>query len=98
MDEVQYLRKQTEEWTQLVRTGHIRNNGAWLALNTTIMKTIEYVPATTMKKSQINSIMQAVTIIGLCKSEICRNIARKVVYPKKYQRLGINYPYDIQGI
>jgi hypothetical protein len=48
-DEVRYLRSKTEKWADLVRTGHIRHNEAWIGLNMTIMKTIEYaLPATTM--------------------------------------------------
>jgi hypothetical protein len=43
--------------------------------------------------------MQPVNSAGLSRSGIFRNIARTVVYaPNKYQGLGINHPYDIQGI
>jgi hypothetical protein len=98
--EADYLRMKTEQWAELLRTGHLSNQEAWVALQTTIMKTIEYVlPATNMSKQQIDYIMQPVLQMGLSKSGICRNIARDVVYaPNKYLGFGIQHPYFLQGI
>jgi hypothetical protein len=72
-DEVKYLRKRTENWAELVRTGHLRHSEAWLALKTTVMKTIEYaLPTTTLTKLQLDQIMHPVISAGLSKSGICR--------------------------
>jgi Reverse transcriptase (RNA-dependent DNA polymerase) len=99
-DQVNHLRKKAEVWAELVRTGHIKRHEAWIALNTTIMKTIEYaLPATTMSRKDLDYVMKPVTNIGLSKAGICRNMARKVVFtPNTFQGLGLNHPYDVQGI
>jgi Reverse transcriptase (RNA-dependent DNA polymerase) len=99
-DEAKYLRGKTERWGELIRTGHLTKHEAWVALQSTIMKTIEYaLPATNMTRKQIDNIMQPVLRSGLAQSGICRNIARDVVYaPNKYLGLGICHPFDIQGI
>jgi hypothetical protein len=40
--EASYLREKSEVWAEHIRTGVITKNDAWYALNTTVMKTMEY--------------------------------------------------------
>jgi hypothetical protein len=54
-DERTYLREKTNKWADQVRTGHLKKHDAWLCLQTTIMRTIEYaLPATTLTKQQLD--------------------------------------------
>jgi hypothetical protein len=99
-NEVGHLRKKTELWAEYVRTGHIKQDEAWMALQTTIMRTIEYaLPATMMTRQQLDYLMKPVLGAGLSRSGVCRNMSRTVVFtPNTFQGLGLHHPYDIQGI
>jgi hypothetical protein len=63
-----YLREKTDKWADQVRTGHHKKQDAWLCLQTTIMRTIEYaLPTTTLSRKQLDYIMAPVTDAGLSK-------------------------------
>jgi len=50
---IQELRKKSERWRDLVRTGHLSSKDAWIALNSTVIKTLEFpLPALTLKKKE----------------------------------------------
>jgi hypothetical protein len=99
-DEVKFLQNKAIQWSEKVRVGFLNNVETWTCLNTTVMKTIEYgLPATTMTKKDLDSIISPIINVGLSRSGICRKLARKIVFvPNKYQGLGARHPYETQGI
>jgi hypothetical protein len=99
-DQVAILRATAEEWSEKVRTGHLPQAAAWIALTTRIMKTIEYpLPACTLTLKQCDFIMSPIIQTALNALGICRNMPHDVVYgPKKYQGFGLKHPYTTMGI
>ena len=99
-DEFLRLSNKVKKWAECVRTGHLNRSEAWIGLNTTIMKTIEYsLPATTLTKKDCANIMKPVLQVGLSKAGICRNLSRDVVFASTcFQGLGISNPFWIQGV
>jgi hypothetical protein len=53
-DQVKQMRKLMEDWADhLIRTGKVKRHEAWLALTTTIWKTLEYpLNALTLSKAE----------------------------------------------
>ncbi len=98
--ETAYLRDKANVWAEKARTGHLTHAEAWYALQSTVLRAIEYaLPATTLTLQQANSIIQPVFEIGLPRSGICRKISRDIVFaPLKYQGFGVRHPYLGQGI
>jgi hypothetical protein len=99
-DEMEHLLEKSNTWAEKVRTGHLKRQEAWTCLETSIMNTINYaMPATTLSKSQLETIMKPVLDSGLPRAGICRKMARTIVFaPRKYLGLGIKHPYVTQGI
>jgi hypothetical protein len=96
---VEALRKSAEEWSALVKTGHLQAKDVWLALNTTIMKSIEYpLMALTLTEKQCKMIMSPILNVALPAAQVCRNYPRDVAYgPKELIGLGVNNIYLTQG-
>ena len=80
--------------------GHLNRSDVWLALNTTVMKSLEYpLLATTISIKECTYIMAPILSAGLPNAGMCRNMARSLVYgPSKYQGLDIHNLYTTQGI
>ena len=98
--QVEKLRDKTDTWNAQVNAGYLNQHEAWTALNSTIMKTIEYLlPAITLTPKDSTKIMAPVLEAGLKSSGICRYMARELVYgSRKFQGLGIKNPQIKQGI
>ena len=63
---VDSLRQKAEEWRSNVRSGHLNRHEAWLALNSTIMRSLLYPrPALTLTEEQYTKIMAPVIAAGL---------------------------------
>ena len=94
------MRIKAEVWQDKVRTGHLNQLDAWLALNTTAMNSLEYpLLATTLSIEECTHIMAPILAAGLPNAGMCRNMARSLVYgPSKYQGLDIHNLYTTQGI
>jgi hypothetical protein len=86
------------QWADSLRTGKISKTEAWLALQSTIMKTLTYpLPALNLTQSQCDHIMQPILKYVLPAMGVCRNFPRTMVYaPKKYMGIGIRHPYTTQ--
>jgi hypothetical protein len=57
-DAVEYLTNKAEEWKDLIQTGHLQRKDAWQALETTILKTLQYpLPAMTLSEQECNKII-----------------------------------------
>ena len=98
--QIKHMRQVAAKWYDKVRTGHLTRIDAWIALNTTIMKTLEYpLLASTLTKEDCVFIMSPVLQGGLPTMGICRTFPRALVHgPIKYMGLGINDLYTTQGL
>ena len=99
-EEVEYLREKAEVWAEHIRTGVITKNDGWYALNTTVMKTLEYpMAAICLSKTDWDHVMAPVLEAGLNAMQFSRNFPRLIVYgPKTVQGLGLKDPYIVQGL
>ena len=81
---VDRLRQKAEEWWSNVRSGHLNRHEAWLALNSTIMRSLLYpLPALTLTKEQCTKIMASVIAAGLNYLGVSSKLRRKIVYGNK---------------
>ena len=63
---VDRLRQKADEWGSNVTLGHLNRHDAWLALNSTIMRSLLYpLPALTLREEQCTKIMAPVIAAGL---------------------------------
>ena len=93
------LRQKAEEWGSNVRSGHLNRHEAWLALNSTIMRSLLYpLPALTLTEEQCTKIMAPVIAAGLNCLGVSSKMPRKIVYGNKDEfGLGITNLYHYQG-
>ena len=86
------LHSKSEKWKDLITSGHITKTNAYQALNTTILKSLEYpMPALTLTKKQCTHIMAPALTVGLAKSGVSSRFPREAVYgPKGTGGLGIS--------
>ena len=98
-DTVEFLRKKTDNWAAYIQTGHISKQDAWQALDSTIMKTIQYpAAALCLTEKECKYIMAPVLQVCLPKSSIARTYPHQVVYgPKEEGGLGQFNLYTKQG-
>jgi hypothetical protein len=77
-------------WADHMRTGSIRKDEAWLAMQTTIWRTFCYpLNAVNLTKAQCEAIMSPVLHYALPAMGVCRNFPRAMVFsPLKTQDLG----------
>lgn len=94
------LTQKAEEWRDLILSGHLDKQKARTALQTTIMKSLEYpLPALTLTQAECNKIMKPVLTAGLLSTHVTRNYPRVVVYGDKSEGgLGINNLYNTGGL
>jgi hypothetical protein len=88
------------KWADGMQTGKISPSETWLAITSTIWKTLSYpLPAINLSKRQCENIMAPVLQYGLPALGICRSFPRKLVFaPTKYMGLGLPHLYTIQEI
>ena len=93
------LRQKAEEWGSNVRSGHLNRHESWLALNSTIMRSLLYpLPALTLTEDQCTKIMALVIVAGLNCLRVSSKLPKKIVYSNKYKfGLGIVNLYHYQG-
>jgi hypothetical protein len=96
---VAQLRKKGKDWSELVSTGHLTAKDVRLALDTTIIKSLEYpLPALTLTEKECKEIIAPILAVALPKARVCRTYPRAVVYgPKGTLGLGMNNLYYVQG-
>ena len=96
---IEKLRSKSETWKDLISSGHITKTNAYQALNTTILKSLEYtMPVLTLIEKQCTHIMAPELTAGLSKSGISSRFPREAVYgPKSAGGLGIQSIYTIKG-
>lgn len=88
------------QWANHMRTGVIRTDETWLALQTTIWRTFSYpLNAMNMTPAQCEAIMSPVLQYALPAMDICRNFPRALVFsPMKHAGIGIKHLHTIQEI
>ena len=96
---IEYLKGKATEWSDLVRTGHLNRKDARQALDTTIMKSIEYcLPAMTLTSKECQQIMKPILNSGLPNMGICRHFPRDALYgPVQEGGLGMTDIFIYQG-
>jgi hypothetical protein len=94
------LRKKTELFAECMRTGFLSKNDAWYAINTTIMKTLEYpMMATTISEYEWGQIMIPLLKMGLPRAGISSKFPRDVLFgPTSLQGFGIMHPWYHQQL
>lgn len=97
---VEELITKATEWKDLILSGHLDKTKARTALQTTIMKTLEYpLPALTLTQKECDKIMKPVLTAGLLSTNVTRNYPRVVAYGNKAEGgLGINNLYRTGGL
>lgn len=96
--QVSKMKELATNWADQMRTGCIAREEVWLALNSTIMRTLYY-PALNLTKSQCKDIMRPLLFYGLPAMGICRNFPRDLVFaPALYLGIGIKHLYTVQEI
>ena len=87
-------------WGDSIRTGHLSRHDAWLALQSTILRFLDFpLPVTSLTKWDCNAIMSPILQTALPASGVARNFPRAVVHgPLRYQGLQVPNLYTNQGI
>jgi hypothetical protein len=87
-----------QKWADNMRTGRISRDEAWLAITSTIWRTLAYpLPSLNLTKPQCEDIMAPILRYGLPAMGICRTFPRKMVFaPTKYMGLGFTHLYTLQ--
>ena len=98
--QIKHMRKIAEVWYEKVRVGHLSRYDAWLALNSTVMKTLQYpLLALTLDEDECNKIMSPILMGGLPKLGVTKSMAHALVYaPLKYQGLELHNLYTTLGL
>jgi hypothetical protein len=99
-EQVAQLRKKTENFAECMRTGYLSRNDAWYAINTTIMKTLEYpMTATTISEKDWEDIMVPLLAAGLPRAGIASKFPRDVLFgPTTAQGFGVMHPWYHQQL
>ena len=98
-DQIKHLQKTTSRWASYIRTGHASTREAWVAINTTIMKTVQYcLPATTLTQKDCDFIMAPIFGKAFLKAGLPGNLPKAVWYGKiDSGGVGIQDPFLLQG-
>lgn len=94
------LVEKSKIWAYHMRTGVIRKDEAWLAMQSTIWRTFCYpLNAVNLSKKQSEAIMSPVLHYALPAMGICRNFPRAVVFSSlKHAGIGIKHIHTLQEI
>jgi hypothetical protein len=95
-----HLQDKCKQWAFKINKSKLTRSDSFLAMTTTIWKTIEYpLLATTMSMTQCSNLAGIILMAGLPRSGICRYIDRRPLFScTKFQGFGLKHPYFIQGL
>ena len=98
--QLDYLSEKAQKWMEFVRVGGLDWTSCWIALKSTIWKSLEYpLPATTFTKDEISSITGPLYKAVLPRCGYAASFPRDVLHgPKEVQGLGLDNLYDKQYI
>jgi len=75
------MKEAVKKWVEGLRTGSISKAEVWIALNSTIMRTLLHpLPAIRLTKAQCESIMAPLLQYLLPALGVCRNFPRRLVF------------------
>jgi hypothetical protein len=96
----QKMKAKSQEWADNMRTGVIRKDETWLALQSTIWCTFCYpLNCLNLTKEQCQHIMGPVINYALPAMGVCRKFPRDLVFsPTQYCGLGIKHIHTLQEI
>jgi hypothetical protein len=88
------------QWADKMQTGRIPKTEAWLAVMSTIWRTLYYpLPAINLTKKQCDKLMAPLLNYLLPALGVCRTFPRSLVFaPIQYMGLGIKHIHTIQEI
>jgi len=88
------------EWADKMRTGRLSKADSWLAIMSTIMRTLAYpLSALNLTEAQYDDLLRPIVMYGLPAMGICRHFARDIVFaPKLYRGTGLKHLYIQQEI
>jgi hypothetical protein len=96
----EHMLEVSQKWSAQIRASSLRQMDAWLALRSTIWKTLEHpLICTTLTETQCEQIMQPAMSAGLAKSHICRSFPTLLLHAGA-ETLGAGLPhlFTVQGI
>jgi hypothetical protein len=98
--QLQKMKNVAIKWTDNLRTGSLGRSDVWIALQSTILRTLTYpLPALRLTKAQCESILAPILQYCLPAMRICRNFPRSLVFSTlDYMGLNILHLYYIQEI
>ena len=98
--QLSHLSAKAKEWMEFVRVGGLDWGSTWVALKTTIWKSLEYpLPATSFSESEITSITGPLYKAVLPRCGYSGTFPRDVLHgPKELQGLGLDNLFDKQYI
>jgi hypothetical protein len=83
----------SQKWAAQIKARNMRQMDAWLALRSTIWKTLDYpLTCTTLTKKQCEQIMRPEMSAGLAKSHICRSFPTSLLHTGA-EALGAGLPH-----
>jgi hypothetical protein len=99
-EQFQKMLNAATKWADNLRTGAISKNDVWLAIHSTILRTLMYpLPAIRLSKAQWETIMSPILQYCLPALGICRNFPRKLVHSTlDYMGLDIKHLFFLQEI
>ena len=99
-EQVKQLKLKGQKWASYIKCGRLDHVSTWIALKSTIVKSIEYpLAATSLSNQECTSVMDQILKAALPRANIVHNFARAVLYgPTQYQGLGLHDPFISQGI
>jgi hypothetical protein len=96
----QKMKDTSIKWADQIRTGWLRRSEVWLALHSTLWKTLFYpLPCTALTKKQCEEIMAPALLQALPAMGVCRFFPRNIVHgPIFHMGLGIPHIHLVQEI
>jgi hypothetical protein len=98
--QIQKMKKAAVKWADNLCTGSISNNEVWVALQSTILRTLAYpLPALRLTKKDCEEIMAPIFQYCLPALGVCRHFPQKLVYSTlDYLGLNIQHLFYLQEI
>ena len=100
VDLVAALEDKANTWADLILTGHLQKEEAWRAMQSTIMRGLEYpLVATTLTEAETGRIFSLIRQAVLPQCGIVRTFPRSITHaPLKHRGLAINSLYTSQYV
>jgi hypothetical protein len=99
-DQFEHMLEASQKWEAQIKASNLRQMDAWLALRSTIWKTLEYpLTCTTLTEKQCDQIMRPEMSAGLVKSHICRSFPTSLLHAVLESLCaGLPRLFTVQGI